>query len=84
MHTHLTRAGILVAFLEGTALVHASTITAPAAAQQAFPMAKCKGHVLEDASITQIQGWYASGNLSVKDVVGCYLTRIYQLNKYVG
>lgn len=55
----------------------------PAHYVQPFPMADCKGKRLEDASIDQIQAWYDSKDLSIRDVVSCYLTRIEQVDVYV-
>ncbi|KAJ7740820.1 putative amidase [Mycena metata] len=48
-----------------------------------FPMETCHGHRLEDAGVAQIQSWYDSGALTVRNVVSCYLTRIAQINPYV-
>lgn len=48
-----------------------------------FPMADCEGLTLEEATIDQMQEWMSSGLLTSRQLVKCYLGRIYQLNEYV-
>ncbi|EXJ82032.1 hypothetical protein A1O1_08100 [Capronia coronata CBS 617.96] len=49
-----------------------------------FPMAKCYGVPLEEATIDQMQAWMSSGNLTSRQLTLCYLGRILQLNDYVN
>ncbi|KAJ6483814.1 amidase signature domain-containing protein [Mycena vitilis] len=51
---------------------------------QPFPMAACHGRPLEDAGVAQIQSWYDTGALTVRQVVSCYLARISQIDRYVN
>ncbi|KAK7032752.1 amidase family protein [Favolaschia claudopus] len=63
---------------------HTSSLPNPAHYVQPFPMAPCHGHRLEDADIAQIQNWYDTGALTVRQVVSCYLGRITQIDHYVN
>ncbi|CAK5269247.1 unnamed protein product [Mycena citricolor] len=65
-------------------LLSALGLSAVSHAAETFPMVKCHGHVLEDASVTQIQRWYDAGSLSVRQVVQCYLDRVAQVDPYVN
>ncbi|SCU84449.1 LAME_0C09516g1_1 [Lachancea meyersii CBS 8951] len=53
-------------------------------AGELFPMDKCKGYTLEDATIDQLQDYFSSGGLTSEDVVRCYLDRYLQINSYVN
>jgi amidase len=48
-----------------------------------FPMAKCQGFQLEEASIDEIQNELASGRLTSRQLVQCYLDRISTVNPYL-
>ncbi|KAJ7116571.1 amidase signature domain-containing protein [Mycena epipterygia] len=56
----------------------------PAHYVQPFPMEACYGHRLEDAGVAQIQSWYDTGTLTVRNVVSCYLARISQIDVHVN
>ena len=56
---------------------HSSTFVQP------FPMAKCQGLELEDASIDTIQGWLSSGKLTSVNLVQCYLERVQAVDGHV-
>ncbi|KAJ6468310.1 amidase signature domain-containing protein [Mycena sanguinolenta] len=66
--------------------VSATAISLPDPANyvQPFPMAACQGLVLEDAGVAQIQSWYDSGALTVRQLVCCYMARIAQIDPYVN
>ncbi|KAJ7220276.1 amidase signature domain-containing protein [Mycena pura] len=61
-----------------------ATLPNPAHFVQPFPMAACHGLPLEDAGVAQIQRWYDSGALTVRQVVSCYLDRIAQIDPFVN
>ncbi|KAG0167706.1 hypothetical protein DFQ28_005788 [Apophysomyces sp. BC1034] len=54
-----------------------------AAAENPFPMPKCNGFELEEASIDAIQEALSSGKLTSRDLVKCYLDRIDLINPYM-
>ncbi|KAF7312020.1 Amidase family protein [Mycena indigotica] len=63
---------------------HASQLPSNAShVLQPFPMPLCHGLPLEDAGVAQIQRWYDSQALTVRQVVECYLGRIAQVDRYV-
>lgn len=49
-----------------------------------FPMPKCAGVTLEEATIDQLQDAMNSGLLTTSQLVLCYLQRIYQTDMYLG
>lgn len=49
-----------------------------------FPMPKCHGVVIEEATIDQLQFHLANGNLTSQKLALCYLQRIYQVDEYVN
>lgn len=49
-----------------------------------FPMPKCKGLTLEEASIDQIQGYLSSGMLTSVELLKCYHDRILQVDEYIN
>ena len=49
-----------------------------------FPMPKCAGVTLEEATIDQLQDAMNSGLLTTSQIVLCYLQRIYQTDMYLG
>lgn len=80
----------------GTALCLAGTCTAEnavfeftpslipiAASDNLFPMAKCYGFKLQEASIDEIQTALADGRLTSVQLVQCYMTRMYQTDQYI-
>ncbi|KAF7731705.1 hypothetical protein EC973_008877 [Apophysomyces ossiformis] len=54
-----------------------------AAAENPFPMPKCNGFKLEEASIDAIQKALSSGKLTSRQLVKCYLDRVDELNPYM-
>ncbi|KAF7317149.1 Amidase family protein [Mycena chlorophos] len=56
----------------------------PADFIQPFPMAKCHGLPLEDASVAQIRRWLDGRALTVRQLVQCYLDRMEQVDPYVN
>lgn len=48
-----------------------------------FPMPKCKGFQLEEASIDQMQHAMASGQLTAVDLATCYMMRHMQTSQYI-
>jgi amidase len=48
-----------------------------------FPMPKCHGITLEEATIDQLQDYMAQGVLSSVDLALCYLERYWQVDGYV-
>lgn len=48
-----------------------------------FPMQKCNGYKLEEATIDQMQKWMENGKLSSVDIVLCYVRRIQQTDDYI-
>ncbi|KAJ7672265.1 amidase family protein [Mycena polygramma] len=73
--------GFLVSAVRATNITNWPT---PIHYVQPFPMAACHGHPLEDAGVAQIQSWYDTGALTVRQVVSCYLARISQIDRYVN
>ncbi|OCL12004.1 glutamyl-tRNA amidotransferase subunit A [Glonium stellatum] len=49
-----------------------------------FPMPQCHGIALEEASIDQLQDAMGNGLLTSQDIVGCYIQRIRQVDKYIN
>jgi amidase len=50
--------------------------------QGQFPMPMCHGITLEEATIDQLQGYMASGNLTSVQLAMCYVQRILQTDEY--
>lgn len=48
-----------------------------------FPMPKCNGFQLEEATIDQMQKALSTGKLTCVQIVFCYLQRIYQTDEYI-
>lgn len=48
-----------------------------------FPMPKCRGFKLEEATIDQLQDALSRGRLTSVQIVMCYLQRIYQTDEYI-
>lgn len=48
-----------------------------------FPMKRCHGITLEEATIDQLQYHMSSGRLSTTQLVLCYLERIWQTHSYI-
>ncbi|KAJ8514216.1 hypothetical protein ONZ45_g8213 [Pleurotus djamor] len=64
-----------------------ATSTSDASSQSGeapFPMPKCFGLSLEEATIDDMQKWMASGKLTSRKLTQCYIGRISQLNEYVN
>lgn len=57
--------------------------TAAPTASTPFPMPKCNGFQLEEASIDDIQQQLSSGSLTSRQLVHCYLERISTVNPYL-
>ncbi|KAJ4321496.1 hypothetical protein N0V84_005299 [Fusarium piperis] len=49
-----------------------------------FPMGKCNGFKLEEATIDDMQKAMQSGKLTSVQLVTCYLTRTYQTQEYIN
>ncbi|XP_014553358.1 hypothetical protein COCVIDRAFT_29395 [Bipolaris victoriae FI3] len=49
-----------------------------------FPMPKCQGITLEEATIDQLQGYMSDGTITSVDILRCYLDRIHQVDKYIN
>ncbi|KAM0433401.1 hypothetical protein ACHAPT_004279 [Fusarium lateritium] len=49
-----------------------------------FPMGKCNGFKLEEATIDEMQKAMRSGKLTSVQLVTCYLTRTYQTQEYIN
>lgn len=49
-----------------------------------FPMPKCRGITLEEATIDQLQGYLGDGTITSVDLLRCYLDRVYQVDKYIN
>jgi amidase len=50
---------------------------------QLFAMLPCKGQVIEDATIDDLQQYMESGLLTSVDLVTCYLQRAFQTRDYI-
>lgn len=63
----------------------ASTAISVAAAEPAllFPIATCGSITLEEASINELQLAMTNGSLTSRQLVECYLDRIFQTNEYL-
>lgn len=48
-----------------------------------FPTRKCRGVVLEEATIDRLQGYMVNGNITAVDLVNCYMRRIQQVDEYI-
>ncbi|KAG4441283.1 hypothetical protein IFR05_003211 [Cadophora sp. M221] len=48
-----------------------------------FPMPKCNGSTLEEATIDQMQEALSKGTLTSVQIVVCYLQRIFQVDEYI-
>lgn len=48
-----------------------------------FPMPKCNGFTLEEATIDQMQEALSKGTLTSVQIVMCYLQRIFQVDEYI-
>lgn len=48
-----------------------------------FPMPKCNGVTLEDATIDQMQDAMNAGLLTTSQIVLCYMQRVYQTDMYL-
>ncbi|CAG8158901.1 unnamed protein product [Penicillium olsonii] len=55
---------------------------APGASQ--FPMRRCHGFKLEEATVDQIQERLANGTFSTVELLACYLDRVYQTQPYLN
>lgn len=71
------------AFLLALVCLASLSLAAPTTSSSPFPMAKCNGFQLEEASIDQIQQQLASGRLTSRQLVQCYLNRISTVNPYL-
>lgn len=49
-----------------------------------FPMALCRGHQIEEASIDQIQSYLTQGTLTSQQLAFCYMQRIWQIDDYLN
>jgi amidase len=49
-----------------------------------FPMPKCQGLVLEEASIDELQGYMSSGVLTSVELLQCYLRRVRQVDEHIN
>jgi amidase len=49
-----------------------------------FPMSRCDGFVLEEATIDQLQSVMSNGTLTSLTLLKCYLKRIWQVDKYIN
>ncbi|KAF1982106.1 glutamyl-tRNA amidotransferase subunit A [Aulographum hederae CBS 113979] len=49
-----------------------------------FPMPKCHGITLEEATIDQLQDYMGSGLLTSTQLATCYMNRIYQTDDYIN
>lgn len=49
-----------------------------------FPMPKCHGVVIEEASIDELQEYLSHGNLTSQQLAMCYLQRIWQTDDYIN
>lgn len=54
---------------------------APGASQ--FPMRRCQGFKLEEATVDQIQERLANGTFTTVELLACYLDRIHQTQPYL-
>jgi amidase len=70
------------AFLLALVCLISLTHAAPSA-NTPFPMAKCHGFQLEEASVDAIQQQLANGHLTSRQLVQCYLDRINTVNPYM-
>ncbi|KAJ7215698.1 amidase signature domain-containing protein [Mycena haematopus] len=84
LRVYMLVSGILLALCFSTQTATAVSLPDPDNYVQPFPMADCHGHSLEDAGVAQIQSWYDSGALTVRQVVCCYMVRIAQIDPYVN
>ena len=48
-----------------------------------FPMPACRGHVIAEATIDQLQDYMSSGNLTSVELTSCYLQRLFQTREYI-
>lgn len=48
-----------------------------------FPMRRCYGFVLEEASVDDIQAAFANGTFTTVELLECYLDRIQQTQPYL-
>ena len=48
-----------------------------------FPMPRCNGMILEEATITQLQDAMSKGHLTSTKLAKCYVQRIQQTNQYI-
>lgn len=48
-----------------------------------FPMARCQGLVLEEATIDELQHAMSEGRLTSTQLAMCYLQRMFQTNEYI-
>ncbi|PSN74247.1 glutamyl-tRNA amidotransferase subunit A [Corynespora cassiicola Philippines] len=49
-----------------------------------FPMRKCRGITLEEATIDQLQGYMSDGTLTSSDLLDCYIKRVRQVDEYIN
>ncbi|KAF2194806.1 glutamyl-tRNA amidotransferase subunit A [Zopfia rhizophila CBS 207.26] len=49
-----------------------------------FPVQKCKGITLEEATIDQLQGYMSDGVVRSVDLLNCYMKRIWQVDEYIN
>ena len=49
-----------------------------------FPMQKCRGITLEEATIDQLQGYLSDHVLTSVELVKCYLNRVRQVDSYIS
>ncbi|CAG7919605.1 unnamed protein product [Penicillium olsonii] len=49
-----------------------------------FPMRRCHGFKLEEATVDQIQERLANGTFSTVELLACYLDRVYQTQPYLN
>ncbi|KIY46656.1 amidase signature enzyme [Fistulina hepatica ATCC 64428] len=58
-----------------------ASLTTPA--ETLFPMPKCQGLDLEEATVSQLQDWMSRGLLNSKQLVACYVRRIDQVDSMI-
>lgn len=49
-----------------------------------FPMPKCHGLTIEEASIDELQGYMSNGKLTSQQLAVCYLQRVWQTEEYIN
>ena len=49
-----------------------------------FPMPRCHGVTIEEATIDQLQQYLSNGTLTSQQLVVCYMQRMWQVEEYVN